>query len=80
MIDAATKEPIRVDDVDKDYLSISVSVQHLDQVVELLKRNTVRFWVAHDRVSVNHGPFMARVNLRRGSDAQQVQSILDSTA
>jgi hypothetical protein len=79
MIDSATNKPIRVSDENKEYLSIRVSVQDLNRVVALLEANSVRFWVAHNQISFNGGPFMARINLRRGTEARSVQGILDGT-
>lgn len=80
MIDPATNKPIRVSDIDKNYLDISVSDQHLDKVVALLEAKGVKFWVAHQRLSINGGPYMATINLRRGTDAAHVQTILDAAA
>lgn len=51
MIDPATHEPIRVSALDENLTHITVSVQYLNRVKELLDANGVRYWVAHHQIS-----------------------------
>jgi hypothetical protein len=78
MIDSSTRKPIRVlmDEATGPY--IWVSVKHLQQVSELLSRNGVSFWVDHHAVSVDGQPAVTVINVRRGTDPQQVQALLDA--
>jgi hypothetical protein len=80
MIDAGTKEPICVVDHDKDYLYLVVSVGEIPRVRSVLESHGVRFWVSHPQISIGGGPFTSWINLKRGTDAREVQTILDSVA
>jgi hypothetical protein len=79
MIDSATNKPIRVSAQVEELPYIIVSVQQLDHVTKLLDENSVRYWVAHNRVSIDNGPYMVWVNLRTGTDHRHVQTLLDAT-
>lgn len=80
MIDAGTKEPIRVRDQDKDYLYLVVSVGEIPRVRSVLESHGIRFWVSHLQISLGSGPYTSWVNLKRGTNAPQVQTILNSVA
>jgi hypothetical protein len=80
MTDAATKKPIRVSTDGTAGHYITVPADQLDQVRNLLEANRIRFWVDHRAISVDGRPAMTVVNLWRGTDARQVQTLLDTVA
>jgi hypothetical protein len=80
MVDPATNEPIRVSAQNEELPYLIVSVQQLDRVTKLLDENHVKYWVGHNQVSVNNGPYMVWVNLRTGTDHRRVQAVLDAAA
>jgi hypothetical protein len=77
MIDAATKEKIRVstDGTAGPYLMVSVG--QLDEVRRLLDGRGVRYWVDEEVISLNGAPEIAVVNLGRSGDPRLVQALLD---
>ncbi|MBM3980851.1 MAG: hypothetical protein FJ304_11305 [Planctomycetes bacterium] len=80
MIDGGTKEPIRVRDQDKDYLYLVVSVGEITRVRSVLESQGLRFWVSHPQISIGGGPYTSWVNVKRETNASQVQTILNSVA
>jgi len=57
-----------------------VPVQQIDEVRVLLNANNISYWVDEEAISLDGKPAVTVVNLGRGSDAANVQSILDSAA
>ena len=52
----------------------------VDEVCKLLETNGIRFWVAHLSISVNGMPFVSTINLRLGTNPEEVQTLLDAVA
>jgi hypothetical protein len=77
MIDSTTNKPLRVWPAEGVGPYIRVAASQLEEVQRLLESQGVQFWVAENRISMNGGPFIATINLRRGTDPTAVQSILD---
>ncbi len=59
---------------------IMVPLDQLDAVAEMLKTGGIAFWVDADAISLNGKPAIAVINFGRGTDAQQVQGLLDAAA
>lgn len=76
MTDTATNQPLQVetDTIDGKYSWIILPVSQLDTVRAILDVNSVPYWVSHSRVSVNRGPFMAKIYLRLKADPRLVQA------
>jgi hypothetical protein len=71
MLDTATGEPVRV---------LKLPLKQLEPVRKLLTDHGIRFWVGHHAVSVNGGPAIVWINIRKGSDSRQIQALLDQAA
>jgi hypothetical protein len=78
MTDTATHKVLRVSTDDLAAPYIKASREQLDKVHKLLEDNGIGHWVDHHVISVDGGPFMGVIYLRRRSDPQQVQAILDA--
>ena len=77
MIDEMTKESLRVssDGIAGPYLMAPVT--QLDEVLAVLDRRKVRYWVDSDAISVDNEPAITVINFGRSGDARLIQSILD---
>jgi hypothetical protein len=78
MIDQQTHRPIRVSTDTVAGSSIEVSVEHLPEVQKILDAAGVRYWLDHLAISVDRGPRLTWIHLRRGSDPERVQALLDA--
>jgi hypothetical protein len=78
MTDRTTGKPLRVWPAEGVGPYISVAVNQLDEVKRLLEGHGLSYWVEENIISINGGPYIATINLRRGTDANTVQAILDS--
>jgi hypothetical protein len=79
MIDSATHEPIELISDEIAGASITVSVAHLEQLRKLLDDNAIPYWLDHHHISVNGGPLMTWVHLRKGkSDPNRVRALIDA--
>jgi hypothetical protein len=77
MIDTTTNKPLRVWPDEKVGPYIEVVASQLEEVKRLLEKNGIRYSVEEDIISLNGGPYIATINLRRGTDPNAVQAILD---
>jgi hypothetical protein len=50
----------------------------LDEVTKLLDKNEISYWVDEEALSLDGEPEVIWINLKRGSNAATVQSLLDS--
>lgn len=80
MTDSATNTSIRVSPDENTGPYMVVPTSQLDQIRGLLAANGFRFWVSHNEISVDGKPPVNFVYFRRGTDAQQVQALLDTVA
>jgi hypothetical protein len=55
-----------------------MSFAQLDEVRHVLDRHGFRYAVRENIISLEGGPFMAVIDLSRGTDASAVQAILDA--
>jgi hypothetical protein len=79
MIDPATNKPIRVLS-DGTFGELTLSADLLDKVSAFLRDNQVAHWVGHNIISVDGKPPMGIIYLRRGTDPEKVQALLDHAA
>jgi hypothetical protein len=77
MIDSVKNEPIEVS-ISGDLSYLVVPYEQLDKITALLDTNQVSYWVDEEVLSVDGGPEVAFINLRRGTDPGIVQRLLDS--
>jgi hypothetical protein len=77
MIDAMTKDTLRVsnDGIAGPYLMVPLT--QLDAVLGLLDRHNVRYWVDADAISLDNEPAITVINFGRTGEAGQIQAILD---
>lgn len=78
MIDAETKKLLRVWGEESEWPWTVLPVSQLDEVRQLLDKHGIQYTVAEHYLSVNEGPFVAFIRLKRGTDGKAVQAILDS--
>ncbi len=78
MIDSATQKRIQVSTAWKPIPYIMLSVNQLDAVQSLLRDNQISYWVDSGAVSLNGGPEITFINLKRGTNAELVQHLLDA--
>jgi len=76
MIDQTTNKPIRVL-TDGTFSQLNLSADLLEKVSALLKANQIPHWVGHQVISVDGKPFEGIIYLRRGTDPDKVQALLD---
>jgi hypothetical protein len=77
MMDAMTREPLRVSTDGTAGPYIMVPVVQLEDVRRLLEARDVPYSVEDEVISLNGEPEVAVVDLGRGADARAVQEILD---
>ncbi len=78
MIDAMTRESIRVSTDGEAGPYIMTPVSRLEEICRLLDAHGVSYWVEEDAISLDGAPEIAVVNLGHGSKATTVQSLLDT--
>lgn len=78
MIDATTHKPLRVSTDGSAGPYIMVPVSQLTVICGLLDENGIRYQVEEEVISLNGAPEVAVVNLGRGADVAEIQSLLDS--
>jgi hypothetical protein len=77
MIDATTQVPLEVSTDGEGGPYIIVPLKQVDDVRELLDANSISYWVDDIAISIDGKPEVTVVNLGHGSEAAQVQEILD---
>ena len=77
MIDVATKKPILVKNDAETGPYIRLSRDQVDRVSKVLDEANIRYWVPHHSVSMDGGPFMTWVWIRKGVDPVRAQEVLD---
>ena len=80
MLDTDLGEPVRVLNDEATGPYIEVSVNQLELVRRLLTDHGVRFWVTHQAISVQGGPFTTTIYIRKGTDPARIQALLDQAA
>ena len=77
MIDEMTKDILRVstDGIAGPYLMVPVT--QLDEVLAVLDRHKVRYWVDADAISLDNEPAVTVINFGRSNEAVRIQAILD---
>ena len=77
MIDEMTKDSLRVstDGIAGPYLMVPVT--QLDEVLAVLDRHKVRYWVDADAISLDNEPAVTLINFGRSNEAVRIQAILD---
>jgi hypothetical protein len=79
MIDTTTRRPLEVSTDGGAGPYIMVPVARLDDVTALLDANKIPYWVDEEALSLDGGPEVTVINLRRGCNPSAVQSLLDGT-
>jgi hypothetical protein len=80
MFDTARGKPVQVRDGGKVGSDIMVSMKHQEQVLKLLSDHKIPYWVEHNVISVDDGPFIVFINLGLGTDPNYVQALLDQAS
>ena len=80
MMDASTQKPLHVSVDGNAGPYIMVPVQQIGDLCTLLDAHNISYWVDEDAISIDGKPEVTVVNLRPGTDAATVQSILDSAS
>ncbi len=80
MIDIVKKTPIWVRAHDPEFPYVRVPYEQLEAVVDVLKRGQIRFEVNEETLSIDDGPEMIVVHIRRGTDPKLVQVLLDAAS
>lgn len=78
MIDTTTGQPLCVSTAEGTSAYIMLPLAQLDEVTKLLDKNDISYWVDEEALSVDGEPEVIWINLKRGSNAATVQSLLDS--
>jgi hypothetical protein len=78
MTDLVTKKRLYVSTDGTAGPYITVPLDQLAEVRQLLDQHSVRYSVDEDAISLNGEPYVTVVDLGRGADAAAVQVILDS--
>jgi len=78
MISSVTQKPLVVTRDHPLYSDITVPVSQLEEVKRLLDAHHIQYEVDEDYYSFDDEPEVTFINLRRGTNAEQVQQILDS--
>jgi hypothetical protein len=79
MIDAMTRERITVSAEGIGGPYIMVPLEQLDAIEAMLRENQITYWVDADAISLDGKPEVAVINLGRGTDAGNVQRLLDAS-
>jgi hypothetical protein len=77
MTDIITKQRLYVSRDGTAGPYITVPLDQLDEVRQLLSQHSIRYWVDEHAISMNGKPYVTVVDLGRGTDADAVQAILD---
>jgi hypothetical protein len=77
MIDEMTKNQLRIstDGIAGPYLMVPLA--QLPDVRERLDRDSIRYWVDRNAISLDGKPAVIVVNFGRAGDASRIQSLLD---
>jgi hypothetical protein len=78
MLDAVTKKPIQVTTHELAGSYIKFPAEQIPALRKLLEDHNIGFWVSHNIISIDKGPYMATINLRHKTDPKQVQALLDA--
>ncbi len=78
MIHTMNKEPLNVSTEGTAGPFIRVPVSQLDEISQVLDKNSIHYWVEENVISLNGGPEIAVVNFGRGADVAAVRAALDS--
>jgi hypothetical protein len=78
MTDVVTKQPLRVSGEGTLWPYIRLPDSQVEEVSRLLTSHGIRYSVQESILSMDGGPFIAVIDLPRGSDPKPVQTILDS--
>ena len=79
MVDVATKKRILVStEGDPAFPYISLPLDQLSAVEEILRAHHVVYWVDRNAISINGRPFITEVNFGRGTDPVKIQELLDA--
>jgi hypothetical protein len=78
MIDATTKQPLRVTTEGGASAYIMLNVEQLDSVRAILDANKVLYWVDEESLTFDGGPETIVINLSYRADPAAVQRLLDS--
>ena len=78
MIDTTTGQSLCVSTDGGAAPYIMLPVSQLDRVIELLDKHKIAYWVDEEALSIDGEPEVIWINLKRGSNAAIVQSLLDS--
>jgi hypothetical protein len=77
MTDTTTQKPLHVSTEGTAGPYIRLPLSQVDEVTRLLDDHRIRYWVKENSISLDGGPYISTINLRREGDAQAVQAILD---
>ena len=80
MSDVRNNQPLRVVANWQAGPSITLPVQQVEAVTELLDRRQVRHWVSATAIAWEGKPAVTVINLGLGTDPAFVQQVLDSAA
>ena len=78
MIDTTTGQPLSVSTAGGAAAYIMLPLAQLDEMTKLLDKNEISYWVDEEALSLDGEPEVIWINLKRGSNAAIVQSLLDS--
>jgi hypothetical protein len=78
MIDAITKQPLKVLAVPEAGPMVYLSATQLDTVVKLFRDHGLRCWPSPEVLSINGAPATGYVVLSRNEKAETAQAILDA--
>jgi hypothetical protein len=80
MTDKTNNKRLRVSGEATTGLYLIVPLRQLDEVRTLLDSHSVRYWVDETAISLDGQPPAVFISFGRGTEGQQVQTILDSVA
>ena len=78
MIDAITRERIKIHAQGPGSPYFMVAQEQLETVANVLRDRGISHWVDEDVISIDDEPAVAIVNLGRGADVPRVQAVLDT--
>jgi len=78
MIDVTTRKPLRVSNLETSTSRIDLAFSQLAEVRRLLDEHGIRYSVGKFIISLNDGPEKTVIRLAPGTNAAEVQAILDN--
>lgn len=78
MTDKETQRRVTVGGAEEGPYYISVPVEQMKAVEDLLTRAQLRYWLDEFTVAIQGGPAVMSINLPQGTPTKQVQSLLDA--